>query len=60
VELKIGIVKLKNLMNVMPPLINVGLSHGIHHFQKNVMLLMLFVLKFGVKKKIKKYSINKK
>jgi len=60
VELKIGIVKLKNLMNVMPLLINVGLSHGIHHFQKNVMPLMLSVLKFGVKKKIKKYSINKK
>jgi hypothetical protein len=49
VELKIGIVKLKNQTLVTLLFQNVGLNHGMNLFQQNVMLLMPFVLRFGIK-----------
>jgi pheromone shutdown protein TraB len=49
VEVKIGIVKIKNQLNAILLLVNAGHNHGMLHFLKNVKPLAPFVLEFGLK-----------
>jgi len=56
VEVKIGIVKIKNQLNVIMLLVNVGLNRMMLPSLKNVKLLVPFVPKFGLN--INEYKIN--